>query len=329
MAPVSPYPMYVCFRHTEQEAQFYCASCGNLRCKHCVKRFESVGLCPDCDALCTKVADLLAAPVVPERESTFEEDTRRLPVLAFARWRIFIAAWLGAATLAAIIGSTTEVMGSNSPGFLKLLVSSFAATGFIGNVLGYLLAGGVASGLMIRIADHLPVSKATHPKESFRHPLEPTVLFVTASVISLVPIFLHFGIPVAQSIAASMLGDRNYTKFLQFSIFKHIGTGCFLVWALALFPLTLAVGATKQNPLEVANPKTLVSAFLTLRELLIPAYVVTFGTHLVAGGFVFLIRHLPFGLIPAWLVITAAVFLSFASIGVSVRHAWSRLDPFN
>lgn len=329
MAPVSPYPMYVCFRHTEQEAQFYCASCGNLRCKHCVKRFESVGLCPDCDALCTKVADLLAAPVVPERESTFEEDTRRLPVLAFARWRIFIAAWLGAATLAAIIGSTTEVMGSNSPGFLKLLVSSFAATGFIGNVLGYLLAGGVASGLMIRIADHLPVSKATHPKESFRHPLEPTVLFVTASVISLVPLFLHFGIPVAQSVVASMAGDRNYTKFLHFSIFKHIGTGCFLVWALALFPLTLAVGATKQNPLEVANPKTLMSAFLTLRELLIPAYVVTFGTHLVAGGFVFLIRNLPFGLIPAWLVITAAVFLSFASIGVSVRHAWSRLDPFN
>lgn len=329
MVPVSPYPMYVCYRHTELEAQFYCASCGNLRCKHCVKRYESVGICPDCDALCAKVSDLLAAPVVPEREYTFEEDTRRIPALAFANSAAFVGAWLGATVVAALIGSATEVMGDSRTSFPRLLISSFAMTGFFGNVLGYLLVGGIASGLMIKIADHLPAARATHPKESFRHPLEPTVLFVTASVISLFPIFLHFGIPLAQSIVASMAGDRNYAKFMQFSIFKHFGTGCFLAWALLIFPLALAVGATKQNPLEVANPKTLLAAFLTLRELLVPAYVVTFGAHLVAGGIVFLIRNLPFGLFAAWLVITAAVFLSFASIGVSVRHAWSRLDLYN
>ncbi len=329
MSPVSQPPVYVCFRHPEVEAQFYCNACGTLRCKHCVKRFDSVGLCPDCDALCAKVVDLLAAPALPEREYTFQEDTRRLPALAFGNRIAFIGAWLGAAVLAAVIGSVTEVLGSNSPGALKLLFSSFAATGVIGNALGYLLASGIASGVMTRIANNLPAAKTPHPRESFRHPLEPTVLFVTASGISLVPILLHLGIPLAQSVVAAMLDDRNYAKFLHFSIFQHIGTAFFLLWALALFPLTLAVGATKQNPLEIANPKTLLAAFFTLRELLIPAYVVTFGAHLLAGGLVFLVRNLPLGLIPTWLIITAAVFLSFASIGVTVRHAWSRLDLYN
>lgn len=316
---------YACFQHPDLEAQFYCGACATFRCKHCVKRYESVGLCPNCDALCRKVTDILAQPAEPEPVYSFEEELWRIVRLPLRHPAAMIGAWIGATLLAATIGSVSEVLGNNSPTMFRLLVSSLTASGVLGNTLAYILVGGIASGVMIRIADGLSRQRQLGA-ESFKHPLEPMVLFATAGLFALGPITLHLGIPFAQSVVAGMVDDPHADRFLRFSIFQHLGTVIFLAWGVFGYPLALTVGATKQDPLHILNPKTLLAALFTFRELLIPAYGVTIAAHLVAAGLVFLIRNLPFSLAVSWLILTLSVFLSFAAIGVTVKHAWSRLD---
>ncbi|MBX7220989.1 MAG: B-box zinc finger protein [Blastocatellia bacterium] len=314
----------VCFQHQDVYAKYYCHSCQYWRCKHCVKLFEKVALCPDCDALCVTVETYAQQAVeAVQRDTTFEEALGHAMGFPLRHPVSTMWVWLIGWFIACAVETLTDLAGG--PRIEKIIFGAPDRVGILGTTLAVMFVSWMGFAYLRLRADGKEASRfseLTAVDEVF----EPLAFWGMAFLIGIAPLLIHVGVPAGQKVVAIVFGDFPAEKYPKPGFGYYVGLVFWSLWAVVIYPLEMVVAATKKRWSDMLNPFAVAGAWVSLRPWLAPAAksVLLLYLSVLVTGFAF--YHAPLGTAVTMLVMAVASLIAGVKLGVALDYGYHSLD---